>query len=189
MKLAPSNKDERNAFTLMEVMVVVLLIGIMTALIVPEMKGTYEDALLRSTSRELMNACHLAYSRSVSFNQSHRVRLDAANGRYVVEKRVRDRFGENFVPLRDVPGGEGNLDTRITISLHSTGTVSAAEPDSQPAPDGETPIASQEQALMFYADGTADAREVLLRDRQGFQLLLRINPTTAHVKVIEVPRP
>src|SRR5262249_50314579 len=40
------------AFTLVEMMVVVVLIAILTAMIIPEMKGTYEDAFLRSTSRE-----------------------------------------------------------------------------------------------------------------------------------------
>jgi Tfp pilus assembly protein FimT len=174
----------------MEVMVVVLLIGIMTAMILPEMKGSYEDALLRSTSRELVNACHLAYSRSVSFNQSHRVRIDSANGRYIVERQVRDRSGENFVPLRDVPGGEGNLDTRITISFHAAGELTATDLESPTTNrESESPAPLLDPTITFNADGTADARDVLLRDRQGFQLLLRINPTTSRVKVVEVAGP
>jgi prepilin-type N-terminal cleavage/methylation domain-containing protein len=43
----------QRAFTLIELMVVIVLIGIMTAMIIPEMKGTFEEALLRSTAREL----------------------------------------------------------------------------------------------------------------------------------------
>src|SRR6516162_8771785 len=43
-------------FTLVELMVVIVLIGILSAMILPNMKGTYGDALLRSTSRELVNA-------------------------------------------------------------------------------------------------------------------------------------
>ena len=34
----------------------------------------------------------------------------------------------------------------------------------------------------FYPDGTADAREIQLEDRDGFRLVLRINPTTARVQ-------
>ena len=49
MRLKNSNANFRRAFTLMELVVVVVIIGIMTALIIPEMKGTFEDALLRST--------------------------------------------------------------------------------------------------------------------------------------------
>src|SRR5690242_12073923 len=61
---APNNGCRAcSAFTLLEIMVVLVLIGILTALILPEMRGTYEDALLRSTSRQLVNAFNLAYSR------------------------------------------------------------------------------------------------------------------------------
>ena len=48
----------------------------MTAVLIPEMRGSYEDALLRSTGRELINVCHLTYSRAVSLNQVHRLQLD-----------------------------------------------------------------------------------------------------------------
>src|SRR5262245_5061607 len=113
MRLKFSRGDERRAFTLMEIMVVMAIIAIMAAAILPQMKGTFEDSLLRTTGRELINTFHLAYSRSVSFNQPHRVRLDPANGRFVVEKRIQTRSGEEFVPLRDVAGGEGTLDKRI----------------------------------------------------------------------------
>ena len=40
---------DRSAFTLIELMLVCLLIAILTAIIIPEMKGTYQDALLRSS--------------------------------------------------------------------------------------------------------------------------------------------
>jgi type II secretion system protein H len=168
------NRKARNAFTLVELMVVVVLIGIMTAMILPELRGTYEDALLRSTSRELVNAFGLAYSRAVSFNQPHRVRIEPATGQYYVEQRVRDQGREEFVPLRDVSGGEGKLDTRVSIRFRSGDENISEEP---------------EPTITFYPDGTADAREVLLQDRQGFRLALRVNPTTARVRVVEVARP
>ncbi|MDB6077847.1 MAG: hypothetical protein JWO82_1594, partial [Akkermansiaceae bacterium] len=37
-----------------------------------------------------------------------------------------------------------------------------------------------------YPDGTADAWEIHLRDRAGFQLALRINPITASVHIVEL---
>src|SRR5512141_2261447 len=60
-----------NGFTLIEMMVVIILIGILTAAIIPEMRGTYQDALLRATSRELINEFGLASSRAISRNQVH----------------------------------------------------------------------------------------------------------------------
>ena len=42
--------------------------------------------------------------------------------------------------------------------------------------------------ISFYPDGTADAGDILLRDREGFRLLLQINPVTARVHVVEMER-
>jgi type II secretion system protein H len=181
----------RSAFTLIELMVVIVLIGIMTAMIIPEMKGTYEDALLRSTSRELVNVLNLAYSRAVSLNQPYRVRLEERTGKYFTEKRVREtERGDEFVRLKDVTGSEGELDTRISIRFHKPDDMPLEGQDeaapSLPSHEGELP--SQEAGIAFYPDGTADAGEFLLRDRDGFRLVLQVNPITARVHIVELGR-
>ena len=180
-----------SAFTLIELMVVMVLIGIMTALILPEMKGTYEDALLRSTSRELVSACGLASSHAVSVNQAHRLRLDRKTGHYAIERRASDRGpGGHLVSAREVPGGEGELDTRISIEIHKSGdeATEAAEPESSLLPGSRAQAERRDDGITFYPDGTADAVEILLRDRDGFRLALRISPITARVRIIELAR-
>ena len=72
-------------------MVVITIIAIASAMIIPEMKGTFQDALLRSTSRSLADALNIAYSETVSLNQSHRLRLDVATGR--LHSRTPDTHG------------------------------------------------------------------------------------------------
>jgi prepilin-type N-terminal cleavage/methylation domain-containing protein len=178
------NSTER-AFTLVELMIVIVLIGIVSALIIPEMRGGFEDALLRSTSRDLVNAIGIASSRAVSLNQLHRIRLDPGTGRYVIEKRVRETMnGDQFSPLKDVSEAEGKLDTRISIQMHSLedsqGTASVSNEEAAPRPALET--------ISFYSDGTADDVELMLRDRQGFRLALRINPITSRVKILDLGR-
>jgi prepilin-type N-terminal cleavage/methylation domain-containing protein len=188
MKLMPSSADGRIAFTLIELMVVIALIAILSAMIIPEMRGTYEDALLRSTSRDLVNAFDIASSRAVSLNQLHRVRLDPKSGRYVIEKRVREGMqGDEFAPLKDVSEGEGRLDTRISIQVQ--------RPDEPPVDASRDMTAGEGnekheriESISFNSDGTADAAEVVLRDRQGFRLALRINPITSRVKIVELAR-
>ncbi len=166
-------------------MIVVTLIGIMTAMIVPEMKGTYEDALLRSTSRELLDAFQMAHSRAISFNQPHRVRIQPDTGEYVIEKLSRQGGQQSFIPLRDVPGSRGTLDSRVKIEFHWPGESTGSEPTAAP---GLRDDSAPGEAVTFYADGTAENRDVLLQDRQGFRLALRVNPITSRVKIIEVPR-
>jgi prepilin-type N-terminal cleavage/methylation domain-containing protein len=183
VKLIPSNQNEQRAFTLIELMTVIVLIGIMTAMIIPEMKGTFEDALLRSTSRDLVNVFELASSRAISLNQFHRVRLDMETGRYVVERRVREGGLEEFVPLTDVSGCEGELDKRIAIEIHQAGEES-------PDTTGNNNFQDQTSTdtISFYPDGTADAAVIMLKDRAGFQLALKINPITARVHIFEMDR-
>src|SRR5438132_1066572 len=168
-------------FTLIELMVVVVLIGIVTAVIIPEMKGTYEDALLRSTSRELVNAFNVAYSRAVALNQIQRVRLKEGSGGYVTEARTSSSHGvDEFLPLPDSPGTHGNLDTRISVAIHRPGTSSEPVVEANASGAGEaSPTRATEGSIAFYPDGTADDAEVELRDRQGFRLALRINSVTA----------
>lgn len=179
----------RFGFTLIELMVVIVLIGIMTALIIPEMKGTYEDALLRSTARKLVDVCSLANSHAISQNQLHRVRLDRKNGRYFIERSAREgEPGRGFRQAPGIRGGEGTLDTRIAIELRRT-DEDANEPVepgtiARPGDDSRSPI--DDETLFFYADGTAGAQEILLRDRHGFGLALRINPVTARVHLMDI---
>jgi type II secretion system protein H len=183
--------DYLAAFTLIELMVVIVLIGIMTALILPEMKGTYEDALLRSTSRELVSVCSLAASHAVSVNQAYRLRLDRKTGHYSIERRASDRGPEDrFVSAREVPGGEGKLDTRIAIEIHNSGDEATEGAQQEPAqfPGSGAPSERRDDGITFYPDGTADASEIVLRDRDGFRLALRINPVTARVRIIELAR-
>ncbi len=180
MRLKNSNANFRAGFTLMEMVVVVVIIGIMTAMIIPEMHGTFEDALLRSTGRELVNVCSLANSRAVSLNQACRVRLDAVSGRYLLERKSRESGRESFVPLADVAGAQGKLDSRILVEVRSPDENLSGE---NPAEKG---VENNSAAtISFYADGTADAAQIRLRDRSGFQLILQLNPVTARIQVVE----
>ena len=180
-----------HAFTLIELMVVLAVIGIMSAMLIPEMKGTYEDAILRATGRKLITVFSLASSRAIAINQLHRVRFDFKKGRYLMERSVReDEGGTGFVPLRDLPGGDGDLDSRVSILIREPND------DPQDAAEMAPPLVSEkdsrknsdENAISFYPGGTADAREIILRDRDGFRLSLRINPTTARVHILELER-
>jgi type II secretion system protein H len=191
MRLRLGSEARKPGFSLIELMVVIVLIGVMAAMIVPEMKGTYEDALLRSTSRRLIDVFHLAYSRAVSLNELLRVRFDRIGGRYFIERAASGaQNGSGFVPARDIPDGEGELDRRITIEIRKQGAALASETDQEASASSEDDLRLQnrDDQFAFYADGTADAGEVVLKDRDGFRLSLRINPVTARVQIVELER-
>lgn len=173
-------------FTLIELLVVITLIAILSAAILPEMRGTYTHATLRAAGRDLANLCALAASRAVSFNQVHRVHLDPATGRFRLEQRPRAaRRDTAFVPVRGVPGVNGQLDPRLTARIATRPDASDASPSTRPPSplDGSTAEDLPADALVFYPDGTADPGAILLQHRDGSRLLLRVNPATARVRI------
>ena len=180
MRLNYFNAEARRGFTLMELMVVIIIIGIMSAAIIPEMRGTFEDALLRSTGRDLVNVCSLANSRAVSLNQSCRVQINPTTGHFVLERKVRDHGRDNFIPLKDVSGAEGKLDSRITIEVRQPDEVFGGDNSAEASVEN-----ASSEVISFYADGTADAAKIVLRDRAGFQLSLQLNPVTSRIQIVE----
>jgi len=117
MRSALIRRSKPSGFTLIELMVVIVLIAIMSTMIIPEMQGTYDDAILRSSSRSLVNLLNMTSTRSVTANQIFRVRFDLTTGQYCVEKCVRERATEyEFAPLTGDSDYEGKIDSRLTLS-------------------------------------------------------------------------
>jgi len=179
--LQPSTCNSRG-FTLMELLVVCLLIAVMAAIIVPEMRSSFEDALLRSSGRKLVDVLGLAYSRAISLNQLHRVRLDKFSGEYLVEKQVGDGLDdEDFEPATEITGFKGQIDSRISLDIQNSEADASDDSDLELQNRAMRPS----DGICFYSDGTADACEILLRDRMGFQLVLQVSPTTGRVHLVE----
>jgi type II secretory pathway pseudopilin PulG len=172
-------------------MVVLALIGILSAIVLPEMRGSLEEVQLRSSARKLVAACDVAFSRAVATGKTLRLEWDRSNGTYRV---VNESEGPSAGQALDFPGASGTVDPRITVDLRrilqtgasgsSRGGLSGpgigAEPTSMPG--------APETSIEFRPDGTADASEFILQDRAGFRLSLRINPVTARIRLRELPR-
>lgn len=178
-------------FTLIELMVVISLIAILSAVIIPEMRGSFKDAVLRGASRKFIDVFGLANGRAVALHQIHRVRLDRLKGQFVLE-RSSTRGGRTamFVPVREISGGEGTLNPHVTFELRPTVSGPTAPAASEPAVRRSEPSGGRAlEAVTFYPDGTADAAELVLRDDAGFRLSLKLNPVTARVRVTVPDRP
>lgn len=176
-------------FTLVELLVVIVLIAMVSAVIVPEMKGMLEGELLHATSRKLTRALGVAYRQSVTSQLPHRLRIDVAQGRFLIERRATLEESETgFVPLENVSDAQGRFDQRIRVVIADAEAVadeSKAEGAEPPSPDEQSEgRAPQTDAILFKPDGTTEKREIRLRDRQGFGVALRLNPITSRVKLV-----
>jgi len=167
----PRPRQNRRAFTLIELMVVITLIAVLTAVILPEMRGTLEETALRSAARELVSACQTANARAVATGRPQQLVLDATAHRFRIET-ARGGPGEAQRPRSASEPESGKLDPRIAVE------VRLQEPPLPGAPAG----------IEFQADGTVTAADIILRDRTGFGLVLRLNPVTARPTLKDLAR-
>jgi type II secretion system protein H len=184
-----SNRQQgrpRQGFTLVELMVVVLIIAIMSAAIVADMRGTLADALLRSTSRQLISAFNSASSRAVSLHTRQRIRFDQNAPRFFLES-------PNFHGAVFTPDSEEHLDPRISIRVREPEMEPVEGADEESVEDSAEkeamPDPGQREAIVFYPDGTADAKDIVLTDKDEFHQVLRINRITARVELVEKEQP
>ena len=206
MKVPPDlqsrSPGKPSAFTLIELMVVLALIAILSAVLLPEMRGSLEEVQLRSSARKLAEACDVAFSRSVATGRTLRLEWDRTAGKFRVihdPEESRPRTGSSTEDRADgpidFPGATGSIDPRITVDLHrlsaGSGNGNASDGPRGGAPagmDSRVATGGAATAIEFRPDGTADASEFVLQDRAGFRLALRLNPITSRIRISELPR-
>lgn len=179
----PSSIDRPNraGFTLVELMIVMVIIAVMTALMLPEMKGSYEEAMLKSNARKLSAAFSTAYSKAISTHQMHRVRLDINQAKLFVEART----GETempYLPLKEFDRKEGQLHPNVSLQFHEPKQGFNGDPsaviETVTAPQNNT---QPDNVFVFQPDGTCEGKDIEMRDRSGFGLMIHLNPITSRV--------
>jgi type IV fimbrial biogenesis protein FimT len=179
------SRQRAGGFTLVELMLVIALMAILATVMIPEMRGTYQHEKLRAAGRDLIRAVDLAYSQAVTRHQPHRLRVD--NTGYQIERPTVDSGGQlEFSALQDLPGAMGKVDRRITMEVHEIEAQLEEGEEVQAEPISTEGRSDWKEGVEFYPDGTAQAKEIILRDSEGFMLSLRINPTTARAALVEM---
>jgi type II secretion system protein H len=169
-------------FTLVELLIVLALISILTGLVVAEMRGTHEEALLRSSGRKLIGVLGWSASQAVTTGLSHTVLIDAARHRFAV-RAAAAVSGENPRIVE-----EGALDERIQVEVREPAREADPSEEAEEAPKVKEQTEGESMGeIRFHADGTAEPREVSLRDRAGTTIVLLINPITGRVRLEDGP--
>ena len=141
----------QSAFTLIELILVLALLVIVTAIAVPRMSGFIRGRALDSESRRLMSLMHAAQSRAVSEGAPMMLWVDEKAGSYGLAAETSGQNG-------DAKAEDLSLDSTLQIAVLNLGT-------------GEQTTFKDLPAIKFLPDGTVDENSpqtLKLTDTAGF---------------------
>ena len=140
-----------DAFTLIELIMVLALLVIITSISVPAMSKFIRGRALDSESRRLLALVHSAQSRAVSEGMPMMLWIDAQNGAYGV---AAETSGQNGDPKAE----DLTVDSTLQLAVLNPGT-------------GVQTTFKNLPAIKFLPDGTVDEtspQTLTLRDVDGF---------------------
>src|SRR3954452_13919754 len=70
-----------SAFTLLELVLVLVIIAIVPAMAAPSLRGWHKGSKMKDTAAEFISLTELARTRAVSSTMVHRLMVDSQNGR------------------------------------------------------------------------------------------------------------
>ena len=185
----------RAGFTLIEILIVVFLIGILSALLLPRIGKRFEFDL--TNTAEIVNAeLRYAAERAVSTGDPHRVVIDLETQEMRLERVAVTQPPAAF----QLPGSPALLDLKPPRPEQESKPVPERQGDwhSVRSDDdvrieavviGEQEFDKDKVAIAFGGDGGADPASIRIVDDEGSRLTLQIQPFTAEIKIVREDAP
>ncbi len=145
------NAKSASAFTLIELILVLALLVVMTALVVPRISGFIQGRALDSEARRMLALIHTTQSRAVSEGMPMIFWLDEKTGQYGAEAETSGQNG-------DAKAENLTVDPTLKFTVVKTGSGTATSFRNLPA-------------IRFLPDGAVDEgspQQLKLTDSAGF---------------------
>lgn len=111
-----AEKSRPSGFTMIEMMIIIVIIGIVAAMAVPSFLRTMPRLEARSTARNILNYARLARSKAVAERCQFGVYIDINNARYVLFKDTINPAQETYNEGDSVVAGPEIIDPDISLS-------------------------------------------------------------------------
>lgn len=171
----------RAAFTLFEVMVVVVIIAVLASLSMPRMKGSFQNARIKAGVRDVAGFLRFVRNTAVLREKPCEIRFDLekntywlvrldANGAPLDENKLKERKAAKELKI-----GEDAAGTRVLPKdVHFAMIYSGASPteDNKKLP-----------RIIYYADGSATPATVVIQDLQKRAFNIELYQTTGVSRV------
>ncbi len=190
MQMREINRRTRAAtnggFSLIELVVVILLLGIMTAFAVPKFKGMYQQSEMARVATKLIELINYAHQRAVLEQQPQTLIADIREGEYWMEvldeERESKRRGSRTRSSRRRQKTLKTLDGKLPKDYEFTYCYLPLKDDV---------VRRDEARLVFYPDGSCDGMHLILarldpdNDRNDRYIFIRLNSNTGKISVLE----
>jgi type II secretion system protein H len=170
-------RERAAAFTLIEVMVVVGIMGLIAAMGIPSMYRLLQKQGMRKATSDVVEVCALARARAILTGQPAEVTF------YPLERRLVAGGGS-------AGGGEGQTAPNPTSALPGGTGGSVQLPDEITIEMLDINLAEYRESewarVRFFPNGTADEMTLILRSAKNEWKKITIEPTTGLASVDEV---
>ena len=157
--------SRRSAFTLVEIILVVLLLSVITGMTIPNFRNSLGKVKLQNSANHIAYAMRYAQSRAITKNVLVRFECNQTSGNYWLTEQKKDVSGQGdkfFVKLAHKMGKKFSL------------------------PDGIN-IESDSLKILFYKDGRIEKQVIKLCGRVSC-FLISTREQRGHVNVFEVEK-
>jgi prepilin-type N-terminal cleavage/methylation domain-containing protein len=172
----------RTAFTLIEILVVVLIIGIAAAIVVPQL-GTRDDMKASSAARVIMADIIYAQNLAITQQNYHYLAFDVANKRYSVRNSAMTNLthpvNKNAYVVQFGPGGTNGFRDLTLLSANFTGQSGGIEPT----------IGFDELGTPLVHDGTTTENMTagsIIIQAGNYRLRIDVEPYTGQITVTPI---
>lgn len=160
-------KRNHKGFTLIELMVVIVVLGVMMTLIIPQL-GNIGDANLKRSTRHLTGMIKFLRDEAQAKKKVYRLRFDIQGGKYWAEEPVQtSKDTVEFKRLQLAMTNEGSLAGQISFKDVQVGS----HPD--------------DPSILFTPDGWVEPAFIHLRNGEDKLFTLIVKPLTGNTELRE----
>lgn len=170
-------KDVKNpGFTLIELTVVVILIGVVFIVVMPRLTGLFSGRKLLGVSRELAGALDYTRSRSVVDGLVYNFHIDREKQEYWFISKEDDEKKSSYYSYREEKAEKKPRKRKIPEGI----TITRLKLKTR-AVDRYKPV------IRFYPRGNSNGAEIYLETEQGDKVVIKVKPYTgkSSVEVVE----
>ena len=177
IRRAGPRADRAAAFTMIEVMVVLVLVTLLATMIVPRMAGSSQSAQLRESAQRLLQAARYARGYAVSHRCQCRLLIDTAQNRYALEYQPDpEHRPDQYAPLDRGTRAGRKLGPGVRFEMVRIYHTERRETESK--------------VVTFEPTGQADAATIQVgNQRRTYSLLISPSTGRAHLADERVEEP